>query len=203
MPAWIRNNLVLVAGIVLPVLLVAAFLVLQSVPGVAPPPPEHDFVVAAYYHSAGTPQDHEFKFEVRDGRLHGIVVPADGSGRRDPMRVNLFRYVARENRIREIDWNPPGGLAALETPLEFEVGGLAGVALDPASQSPDGYRLEWSGYRSHGLLGELFGFGRRPSQWVLKKGDQQFELPPFEPLQYYGHNQLVFLGWVGRAAVEP
>ena len=123
----------------LPVLLVGAFLLLQSVPGVAPPPPERDFVAAGYYHSSGSPRAYKLEFEVRDGRLHGIATPVKTRDGQDQMRVNLFRYDARENRITEIDWNLPEGLSALEEPLEFEPPAIlvAGVSDVPPPPSVD------------------------------------------------------------------
>lgn len=196
MADWIRNNLVLVAGIVLPVLLVAAFLLLQSFPGVSPPSPKFDFVAAGYYHAPNSPQPYTLSFEVRDGRLQGIARPRKEASHRENMRVNLFHYDASENRISDIEWALPDGLDSLEEPARFEIDGASGFDLDPSIESPDGFRLDWAGYRSRGLLGELFGFQRQPSQWVLKHGDKVFELPVFEPLRFYGRDQLVFLGWV-------
>ena len=203
MAQWIRNNLVLVAGIALPVLLVAAFLLMQSIPGVAPPPPKFDFVAAGYYYAPNSPQSFSLSFEVQDGRLHGIATPRADSSRRDAMRVNLFRYDARENRFSDIEWTLPEGLEALDEALRFEIDGTASLELDPSARSPDGYRLEWTGYRHQGLLGDLFGFGHRPSQWCLKQGDKVFELPVFEPLRFYSSDQLEFLGWVTAGTGEP
>jgi hypothetical protein len=52
MRKWVRQNLVLVAGIVLPVLLVAGFMLLQGVPKVLADPPQYDFLVVGYHYDA-------------------------------------------------------------------------------------------------------------------------------------------------------
>lgn len=198
MAAWIRKNLVLVAGIVLPVLLVAGFLLLQSAPALVGDPPRHDFLAAGYLYNPRITGDYTLTFEVEDGRLQGVARPIDDDNYRDRLRAELYRYDAREQRFIRLDWKRPDISDGAEETVRFKIPETAGLKLDRSARSPDGYSLEWVGYRGRGgLLGELFGFGYRPgNNWALMRNGGTFELPAFESGQYYGRDQLMFLGWV-------
>ena len=76
MTDWIRKNLVLVAGIVLPVVLVAGFLIIERTPRALTDPPEYDFLIVAYRYDVQHPRDFHLSFEVKDGRLEGRATPA-------------------------------------------------------------------------------------------------------------------------------
>lgn len=199
MGSWIKNNLVLVAGIVLPVLLVAGFMLLQAAPRALADPPAYDFLVASYRYDAGHPRDYHLSFEVREGRLEARARPAgDDQARPDHRHAVLFRYSAEHNAFSEIAYEVPDDLDDLAQPRRFPVDEAAGLELDTSGQSPDGYRFEYAGYRGRGgLMGELFGMGYRyDSYYVLSRDGVRFELPVPATASYrYGHN-LSFIGWV-------
>lgn len=199
MTDWIRKNLVLVAGIVLPVLLVTAFFVLQRAPRMLADPPDHDFLIVAYRHDARHPRDFHLSFEVRDGRLYGRATPL-GQGNAYPGRQHaaLFRYEAGAHVFSEVTWDLPEGLDGLQEPATFAVDAVRGLRLDKARRSPDGYLFEFGGYRGRGgLLGELFGMGRRyDAPYVLERNGAIFRLPPIDTRPYYYGSDVHFLGWV-------
>lgn len=199
MKKFIKENLVLVSGIALPVLLVAGFFVLTHVPKAMLEPPQHDFLLAAYRYDYQQPPGNHLSFDVKGGRLVATVTPPGDSGSHVyRQHASIFRYSSRENRFSEIAFELPEELDEIEDPAEFPVSEVAELELDKRAQSPDGYTFEFLGYRSRGgLLGEIFGMGRRhDNQYVLKKNSAYFDLPKPTPDGYYYGENLRFIGWV-------
>jgi hypothetical protein len=198
MGSWIRKNLVLVAGIVLPVVLVASFFVLQRPPGGLGDPPEYDFLVVAYRYDAQHPKNYTLSFEVREGRLRGKATPIDERKRYSNRQgAVLFRYDSVANAFSEIAWDLPSELDDIEKVFRFPVAEVSHLDLSRNERSPDGYRFEYGGYRGRGgLLGELFGMGRNGRQFVLEREGGYFRLPSLQAQPYYYGNDVRFLGWV-------
>ena len=205
MKEWIRKNLVLVSGIVLPVLLVGGFFILGNAPRILAEPPEYDFVMVGYRYDYQHPSNYYLTFEVRDGKLTGRAVPKDESNANfNRQYAGIFRYDAAANSFEEILYELPDGLDSIEqpTPLLFE--GTSGLTLDKRRKSPDGYAFEFRSYRGRGgLLGEMFGSRRRyESDYQLKKGNAYFDLPKPVSDPYY-QNDLHFMGWVVEEGDAP
>lgn len=198
MSHWIKQNLVLVSGIVLPVLLVAGFFMLSRAPRMLTDPPQYDFVLVGYRYDYQHPAGYTLQFEVRDGRLTGRAVPRDetqpGANRQ---YAGIFRYEAGTDRFSEIAFDLPQGLDDIEKSVPLELTETRNLELDKKIQSPDGYTFEFLGYRGRGgLLGEIFGMKRRyESGYVLKKGSAYIDLPRPVSDPYY-QNDLHFMGWV-------
>ena len=199
MGQWIKQNLVLVSGIVLPVLLVAGFLVLAQLPKALADPPEYDFLVLVYRYDPQYLPGYQLAFEIREGRLHAVVTPlSDPQAYTHRQQAKLFRYLAAGAAFVELDFDLSEVPDTLETPYRFVVKEAAGLALDKRSRSPDGYTFENQGYPgSGGLLGEIFGMGRRhDSQYVLTRDGAQWNLTdPIPGRNQYGH-EVQFLAWV-------
>jgi hypothetical protein len=196
---FIKDNLVLVSGVVLPVLLVAGFLLLSHLPRAMAEPPKFDFLLVAWRYDHQQPRLYALDFMVRDSKLHGLVKPANDSVPiYNRQFASLYRYHAAQNRFREIDFELPDGLEELEQAKQFSVPEAAHLELDGASESPEGYRFEYMGYRGRGgLLGELFGMGHRyESQYVLRRNGSEFELPRLPTQDWYDPQSLRFLGWI-------
>jgi len=203
---WIKDNLVLVAGIVLPVLLVAGFFVLSRAPEILADPPEYDFLLVAYRYDHQHPREFTLSFEVRDGRLHGTLTPArEGNAHYNRQYAGIFRYRAADNRFEEVAYELPEGLEELETPLSFPVAEAGHLELDKRARSPDGFVFEYLGYRGRGgLLGELFGMSRRyDSLYVLSRDGAYFNLPKPASDPYYYLHDLHFMGWVVAEGSAP
>jgi hypothetical protein len=206
MNKWFKENLVLVSGILLPVLLVGGFFVLSKAPRILTDPPAYDFLLVAYRNDNQHPRNYHLSFEVRDGQLHGRVVPiGEGSVNFNQQHAGIFRYKATENDFDEIVYELPDGVDDIEEPIGFLVEGTSSIKLDKRAQSPDGYRFEFLGYKGRGgLLGDIFGMGRRyESNYVLTKDSAYFNLPkPASDAYYYQHN-LHFMGWVSKEGSAP
>ena len=199
MAKWIKENLVLVSGILLPVLLVAGFFVLNKAPSILADPPKYDFLLVAYRYDYQHPSDYYLSFEVREGQLNGRVIPkGQANARLNRQYAGIFRYKADENTFDEIIYELPQDLEGLEKPIPIPLEGTGDLTLDKRIESPDGYSFEFLGYRGRGgLLGEIFGMGRRyESEYVLKKNGAYFSLPKPASEQYYNQYDIHFLGWV-------
>ena len=199
MSKWIKENLVLVSGIVLPVLLVAGFFVLNKAPRILTDPPEYDFMLVAYRSDYQHPRKFHLGFEVRDGQLRGKVTPVnDDHSHLNRQYAGIFRYHAAANRFEEIVYELPEGLDELEEVLEFTVAETRQLELDKRAKSPDGFTFQYLGYRGRGgLLGEIFGMGsNRGNEYVLSKAGAQFKLPKPATDPYYYHHDMHFMGWI-------
>ena len=195
---FIKDNAVLIAGIVLPVVLVAGFMILSHIPKVLLDPPQYDFLLVVQSYDQQQHLSYNLTFEVRDGRLTGKATPTDDNNYSNNQRASLFRYKADGNVFEELVFELPENLDELEKPLTFPIAEVQHLKLDKRAQSSDGYTFEYLGNRRHGgLLGEIFGMGRRyENDVVLKKDSAYFDLPaPIPKLNYYSQN-LFFIGWV-------
>lgn len=199
MSKWIKENLVLVAGILLPVLLVIGFFILNKAPSMLTDPPEYDFVLVAYRIDYQHPREFHLGFEVRDGQLRGKVTPIDDERTHlNRQYAGIFRYRAAGNHFEEIIYDLPEGLDELEEPLEFAVAETRHLKLDKRSKSPDGFTFEYLAYRGRGgLLGEIFGMGRsRGNEYVLSKAGAHFNLPKPATDPYYYQHDMHLMGWI-------
>jgi len=199
MGKWIKDNLVLVSGILLPMLLIGGFFLLNRVPGILTEPPTHDFLLVAYQYDYQNPGNSYLSFEVHDGKLTGRASPRDENHNYiNRNKAGIFLYRAKSNTFEEIPFDLPAGLNELEESIAIDLTSLAHLQLDKRNQSPDGYQFEFLGYSGRGgLLGEIFGMGHSyESRYVLKKGSNFINLP--EPVIDPNHyqNDMQFMGWV-------
>lgn len=199
MGKWIKENLVLVSGIVLPVLLVGGFFILSKAPGMLADPTQYDFLLVGYSYDYQHQSNYFLTFEVRDGHLTGKAVPkAENNTNHNQQKARIFRYSAQDNSFEEMVYELPEGLENIEEAVPLQLGETGALTLDKRSKSPDGYQFEFVGYRGRGgLLGELFGMRRHyESAYILKKDGATFDLPnPSSDHLGYQYN-LHFMGWV-------
>jgi hypothetical protein len=206
MGKWIRENLVLVSGILLPLLLVGGFLVLNSMPRMLADPPEYDFLLVGYRYDYQNPSNYYLAFEVRDGKLSGrAIVKGQNQQHLNRQYAGIFLYRAKDQTFEEIAFDLPTGLEDLTESVELDLGDASGLNLDKRKTSPDGYQFEYLGYRGRGgLLGEIFGMNRRyESNYVLKKDGTYIDLPEPTLDPYYYQNELHFMGWVMEQDARP
>lgn len=206
MGKWIKQNLILVSGILLPVLLVGGFFILNRLPGALVNPPAHDFLLVSFQTDYQNQRDYYLTFEVRDGRLSGRVsLSEEGNQYFNRQDARIFLYRASRKDFEEITFDLPDGLDQLEESVPIDLAITAQIKLDKRKQSPEGYLFEYLGYGGHGgLLGEIFGMGRRyEGTYALKKGDYYFELPELPiGLDSY-QNDVQFMGWVVDEDTKP
>lgn len=193
---FVKENLVLLAGVALPVLMMAGFLIASSLPRTLGDPPQYDlvFFVDDYNSSNGANLPATVHLVVKEGTLVAQYVPAVGDNAYGYWK-KIYRYEAATGTVREIPFGFPADLSNITALREEPVSGLEGVRLDTRLQAPDGYELASDEYRGNGLIGDLFwrnGTGRPR----LRNGASSVPLELASDTQYYTYGNIQFLGWV-------
>lgn len=182
---FIKENLALTAGIVLPVMLVIFFFAASVIPKSLADPPQYELVFSGRKYNNNQPSDHVASYAVTNGVLHVKVIKAQNP---DYQTNTLHIYDPKTNIIRDI--TPP-----LDRIGTFAIKETAGATLDTANIAPDGYEFE-SGYDgSGGLPMTVFGGGGgyRDDGLRLQKNGYRFKIPYDKRNNYYSAE---FLGWI-------
>jgi hypothetical protein len=192
---FVKENLVLLAGIALPVVMMIGFLVASSLPQTLANPPQYDLVFFTDDYSSNSNGNlaTTVNLVVRDGTLVAQYVPA-GENNYGYWK-KIYRFEAATQTIREIPFGFPPDFSTLTAMREEPVRGLEGVKLDTRLQAPDGYELSSNEYRSNGLIGDLF-WRSSTDRPRLRNGASSVPLELASDTQYYTYGNLQFLGWV-------
>jgi len=190
---FLKENLVLVMGIALPVLLVILFFLTSILPKSLAEPPQHDLLFSVMRYDYQTASPVNFDFVVRDGVLYARI------GKVDSQNINryhrrLVRYDAQTESVREIPYDLAGISDASEG-AEIPVEATANLTIDTSSKAPDGYTFESASYSSGGLVSELFFGGYRNQGYRIVKGRAAYRIPSTFGKNHYAGN-MQFIGWV-------
>lgn len=188
----VRQNLVLVIGLVLPVLLVAIFFFATVIPKSLSQPPQYEMLFSTTRYDYQDASDYLLEFFVKDQRLMLKARKADDKNRNFNKKI-LMAYDGKTETVREIAVDitkNPDAMAGNEVVLDE----TKHMTIEPSSMSPDGYVLDSNHYSDGGLVQGLFGGGYRNSGYRLKKGSVGYKIPNTQQNYYY--NQLQFIGWV-------
>jgi hypothetical protein len=175
----LSDNLVPIVGVALPLGLMALFFIAGRATEALTDPPGYDALLAVNHDERRT--DQPWHIELQDGRL-------------------VIRTDARTNRAARRAVTPELHLldhATLRTSrIAIDLASLVdGVVRDPdldalnrrhllaGPESPDGYRLERRRRApTGGLVGDLLGFGRNRSRYVLRSDARTIAIRSTEPL---------------------
>lgn len=190
MGRFFKQNIVLVVGIALPLLLMAFFYFAgrASVAGIDPP--QYDAVFVVDYNEHWT--DYPYRIGVDDGKLFIRVQPPDDaeSAGRNPPKVYVFQHKTLDTRRLNIDFKTVQD-GRVDDP-EIDALNERQLITDPTS--PDGFRFEPPRHSSGlGVVGSLFGFDRNRNDYVLKKGARVIALETPDR-----HRPAQFIAWVGK-----
>ena len=195
---FFRDNMVLVAAVVLPAAVALLFIVATVVPTWTVEPPGHDLVlrVEGPYDSASPPVTVDFG--IREGRVEATAraLPRPDGGAPYPYapRWRLLLFDHETMRMREIGVEAPVGLAPGETRM-FVVETLADRRVIPGSTAPDGYQVESAAGGGAGIVGELFGMNRYRRRVALTKDGRRIQIDmPSPAREWYGG--VYPLGWI-------
>lgn len=193
---FIRENLVLLMGISLPVLLVVLFFLTSVLPKSFTEPPQHEllFSVIRYDYQAATAPN--FEFIVRDGVLKARVGKNDNSPNVARYSRKLLAYDGRTESIREIPYDL-AQISRLAENEEITLQETGNMTIAPSTHSPDGYNFEGPAYGGGGLMGEVFFGGYRNQGYRIVKGRAAYKIPSTFGEAYYAGN-LQFIGWVAK-----
>lgn len=193
---FIRDNLVLMGGIALPVVMMLGFLVASSLPRSLADPPQYDlvFFVDDYASSSAGNIPVSVKLLVRNGQLVAQYAPVGAQNGYGTWK-KIYRFEAATRTVREIPFGYPANLESITGLREEPVAGLEDARLDTRLQAPDGYELASDQYRGDGLIGDLFWRGGtgRPR---LRNGASSVPLDLASDTQAYLYSNVQFLGWV-------
>lgn len=194
LPRLTKENLVLVIGLSLPVLLVVLFFAASVLPKLMTPPPQYPlyFTVESY-----RPLGVTDKYAIY-GVDKGALVATIRTRQKDTYapRMALIVYDGKTNSARDISLQPSAIDNAPDN-SKIVIEETKNVKLDTSNKAPDGYSLEreTSGYHSRGLVVDLFGGGDYNLHPRIVKGNAAYKVRIVEDsrISYYGG--FSFLGW--------
>ena len=189
MKNWIKENLVLVIGLTLPLLLIVLFFAATVIPKMYSTPPQYEVLFSVQDYSGQNKQDYIVNFKVKDKQLMIKTKKADDKSYSYNSK-KLMAYDAKTEVMREISIDESKFSDGAEILLEE----TKNMTIDTAMVAPDGYMLENQGYSGTGLIGGLFGGGYRNHGYRLKKGNVGYKINTQQNNYYY--DQLSFIGWV-------
>jgi hypothetical protein len=192
MKNFIKENLVLVIGLSLPILLIVIFFLATVVPKSFGTPPQYELLFTTLKYEYENSPVYLVHFKVVNHQLVAKVRKNDDKNRNYNSK-KLMAYNAKTETVREI---------TIDLAKAAEAGDDNDVILDETKDlkvdasvvSPDGYQLEGSNYGNSGLVGGLFGGGNRNSGYRIKKGAVAYKVETTQPNYYY--NDFKFVGWV-------
>ncbi len=192
MKQFFKENLVIISGILLPLMLALVFFAASRVNMVYVDPPRTSIVYAANYPDYYN-NNNLWQLSVRDGAVYVRYTappkpdPANPSPYYNNNRpdIHLFDPVSgRDRQIALPEFAP-------DESGEKPVTDLGNVRLDTTLQSPDGYVFENDAYRDSNIMTEIFGGGGGyRNTYVLRKNGNHV---PVTNAPSYNSK---FLGWV-------
>ena len=182
---FLKENIALVAGISLPVLLVIVFWIATAIPKMTVPDPQYDMIYAADYYDYNGPFRGTIKLGVRDDRLRATYHSTDSQNLRSAPR--LYYFDVSSGSTHELSVELP---ADLQDGQELAIPEANGLELSKKSIAPDGYSFDGSYSSRSGFF--FFGSGYRYRGLIRKEG-RAVKIPTHGH-QYQGN--LRFLAWV-------
>jgi hypothetical protein len=189
MKNWLKENLVLVIGLALPVLLIALFFVATVLPKSFGTPPQYELLFTTTKYDYQNKPEYVLDFNVKNKQLMVKAKKYDEKTYNNATRL-LMVYDAKTEAVREIAIDASKMSDGVEVVLEE----TKNMEIDTGNISPDGYTLEGPNYNGSGLLGGLFGGGYRNNGFRIKKGNVGYKVPQHQADYYY--SDLKFVGWV-------
>lgn len=196
---FIKDNLALVAGIAVPVLLVVGFLLTSTLGKMLTAPPAHIayFVLQEYDHANKETASIDLKVG-EDGKIIATVKPlkADNNGYRPNASIDvLVSYNAATNKLTEHRITPPAGVIdGSFTPDELKD---ARLTTDP--EAADGYSVAYGSRGGRSLAADIFVY-RSGEGYRIRKNGAVYRLPERgingrNGYYYTNYYNMRFLGW--------
>ncbi len=189
---FVKQNLVLVMGMTLPLVLIVLFFIASVLPKSMSTPPQYEMLFTTNKYESQAP-DYLYDVIIKDAQLM-VKVRKNDHKDRGSQSTQLMAFDGRTQTVREIPLD-------LDNAAEVADGeavpllSAQGWKIDTSSVSPDGYSLDAPRYAGGNLFGGLFGVGYRDNEYRLKKGGVGYRIPTTQSGYYY-YGQLEFIGWV-------
>ena len=184
----LRENIVLVAGIALPIFVMALFLLATWIPSWLVDPPQHDLLISGV--SWNDRSRNTVNLVVTDeGRLKARYFrQAEGES---PKR-QLFLFDHKANEVREVLLPNPLEANFVDSEYEVTIPDFETRTVSTNRTSPDGYEFLGHQYVRDYFLG--WGFGGRRSKLSIRKNGAVVAIPTLSSYPYY--NGTEFVGWL-------
>jgi len=204
--SWIKQNIFLVAAVVLPIAVAGLFLLATALPRAFVDAPRYGFLVSLDEHRSSQ-SDYSVQLEVVGNKLRAEALYNPTHRFYQDTRLYRFNpgthsltFIPLEvpddvrDALAELSETNDGQLHRLSMRLPSEAAELSMLS-DPTA--PDGYRFR-SDYRGNsGLFGALFGMGRRGAMVAIEKDARVVEITPeLEQADRYAYHNVRFLGWI-------
>lgn len=199
MPAgnFIKENLALILGIALPVVMMAFFFVAATMPQVVTDPPKHDMVFTVNDHGQRGALPVTISFVVKNGVLNVQYVKVDNPNNYYYGHQKVYLFEAKTQKVRELPFELPEDLDKVEGTRTEVFEPTKDMKLDTHTKSPDGYELSYSGYSRSGLVGDIFwGGSRYSSAPLLTNGEARIKLAAGDDRTYFYYHNVSLVGWV-------
>jgi hypothetical protein len=190
--SFIKENRVLVAGLVLPFILIALLAIAKTLPESMVPPPTQGVV----YYSTGWSPKGQITPKVSEG---GTITAGFNANKGSNQNANntqpkttVYIYTPDTNTTETIVIT----LDSKDQPTSL--GKLTTLTLSTQQPSDDGYIFEPYHYQRHALLTDIFSYRSYDRGPVLSKDNRIFKLPK---IVHYGSNT-EFLGWIKKGQVQ-
>jgi hypothetical protein len=190
---FLRDNAVLVAALVLPLVVVGFFLVATLIPRWVVPPPAHDLLLRSSRIYDGSRISVSVEFRVLDGRVEATVRPVSANTYSSLPALWLFDHETLT--IRQVQVDLPDRMSEGEPPRTIVVRALAGRRVLPQSRAPDGYEIRTrESSRGAGLIGDIFGMRQYDTGVSLVCRGRVIRVPVPPPAEY--QTPMYAVGWV-------
>jgi hypothetical protein len=189
----LKENLVLVIGLTLPLILILLFFVATVLPKSIATPPQYELLISIPFYEAQNPSHYLTGFIVKDGVLKARISKNDSKNNNYYSR-KLISYDGKTDSVHEITYDL-SKLGNIENGSEITLDETKNLKIDTSNKAPDGYAFDGPSYGHGGLIPELFGSGHRNWNLRVKKGMLAYKIPNTSSnYSYYGDVQ--FIGWV-------
>jgi len=191
MKNFLRENLMIVVSIVLPLLVVLFFGLASVIPNLYSTPPAHDLLLSLQDRSTAKTSPVKIGLVVEEEKLKALVVKSDNPGYEQNPR--LFRYDHLSGEVLEVSIPLPVNIVDMNEGFEIPIPGFAQLRISDALRAPDGYEFRGR-RRGGGFMTELFGGSRNRTDVSISKNGAiiRIDLPASD----YWYNDVRLVGWV-------
>lgn len=200
MKHFVKENLAIVAAIVLPLVLVGLFALSSLVMTNVVADPQHDFLVATNYYGGS---NEAFYFDVVQNRLRiSYAFPVQVNGIYQNGNISrLWRVRVPAMTVEEIPLVPPprSQNTADGQRVPVEIPGVSDLQVLSQQPAPDGYVFQQSyDYYNSNLMRELFGTGSRGDRApAITKDGRVVPVRNLGGAPYSAYNAH-FIGWIAK-----
>ncbi len=186
MKAFLKENIVLVAGIALPLLLTIIFFVTTQITKISTKDPQYSFLYTA---NQSYTYNSQYRVIVKNNKAYlSYIPPRNDSHNTQHNNLELYLYSPQTEQATLIELPE---IVNLKKKQQILIKETADLNLSANKVSPDGYMFGKNYRRSGNLMTELFGSGyRNRSNHSLTKGPKTYNIPNNN--SYY----IAFVGWV-------